>query len=130
MVFFFFFQAEDGIRDKLVTGVQTCALPICRAGRPSPDRLPLLAHWRRPRARTRALARPLLVPPRGALDAEPGRLALRPWLLAALAGAGRRPSLERLRVALLRRGGRPRVRLASRAPPLAWGGPGGRPRVR
>src|SRR2546425_7122311 len=30
-VFFFFFQAEDGIRDKLVTGVQTCALPIsCR----------------------------------------------------------------------------------------------------
>src|SRR3989441_2407593 len=29
MFFFFFFQAEDGIRDKLVTGVQTCALPIC-----------------------------------------------------------------------------------------------------
>src|SRR2546425_7574613 len=28
MKFFFFFQAEDGIRDKLVTGVQTCALPI------------------------------------------------------------------------------------------------------
>src|SRR5205823_12090958 len=27
---FFFFQAEDGIRDKLVTGVQTCALPIFR----------------------------------------------------------------------------------------------------
>src|SRR2546423_14185910 len=27
----FFFQAEDGIRDKLVTGVQTCALPIFRA---------------------------------------------------------------------------------------------------
>src|SRR5205823_10178340 len=26
-----FFQAEDGIRDKLVTGVQTCALPICLA---------------------------------------------------------------------------------------------------
>src|SRR5574340_1081309 len=26
--FFFFFQAEDGIRDLLVTGVQTCALPI------------------------------------------------------------------------------------------------------
>src|SRR5687767_15695320 len=26
--FCFFFQAEDGIRDKLVTGVQTCALPI------------------------------------------------------------------------------------------------------
>src|SRR6266536_2495369 len=27
---FFFFQAEDGIRDPLVTGVQTCALPIFR----------------------------------------------------------------------------------------------------
>src|SRR5258708_30310743 len=43
IIFFFFFQAEDGIRDDLVTGVQTCALPIygwhpagrrtaCRAG--------------------------------------------------------------------------------------------------
>src|SRR6266436_7832499 len=29
---FFFFQAEDGIRDVAVTGVQTCALPIYRAG--------------------------------------------------------------------------------------------------
>src|SRR2546428_5927663 len=27
---FFFFQAEDGIRDLIVTGVQTCALPIYR----------------------------------------------------------------------------------------------------
>src|SRR3712207_8474369 len=27
--YFFFFQAEDGIRDIGVTGVQTCALPIC-----------------------------------------------------------------------------------------------------
>src|SRR6266566_8668566 len=29
---FFFFQAEDGIRDYKVTGVQTCALPICGFG--------------------------------------------------------------------------------------------------
>src|SRR5438309_11547985 len=29
-MFFFFFQAEDGIRDGTVTGVQTCALPIFR----------------------------------------------------------------------------------------------------
>src|SRR2546429_8020607 len=29
--FFFFFQAEDGIRDVAVTGVQTCALPILEA---------------------------------------------------------------------------------------------------
>src|SRR5256885_10186305 len=28
-ILFFFFQAEDGIRDYKVTGVQTCALPIC-----------------------------------------------------------------------------------------------------
>src|SRR2546427_9331070 len=52
--FFFFFQAEDGIRDLTVTGVQTCALPICRApvhrtargpdapARPGPSR-----RWRR-----------------------------------------------------------------------------------
>src|SRR5215467_9946318 len=32
LVFCFFFQAEDGIRDYKVTGVQTCALPICAGG--------------------------------------------------------------------------------------------------
>src|SRR2546422_2706507 len=31
VLLFFFFQAEDGIRDVAVTGVQTCALPICAA---------------------------------------------------------------------------------------------------
>src|SRR5204862_2146284 len=36
---FFFFQAEDGIRDLYVTGVQTCALPIS----PAPMRVALLA---------------------------------------------------------------------------------------
>src|SRR6266540_6679776 len=44
---FFFFQAEDGIRDRDVTGVQTCALPICldhdyvagRIARPAPEEL-------------------------------------------------------------------------------------------
>src|SRR2546422_2370615 len=36
---FFFFQAEDGIRDVAVTGVQTCALPIYRpGGERGPDR--------------------------------------------------------------------------------------------
>src|SRR5258708_32054672 len=34
--YFFFFQAEDGIRDDLVTGVQTCALPICLSFGSSP----------------------------------------------------------------------------------------------
>src|SRR2546426_5579872 len=36
---FFFFQAEDGIRDYKVTGVQTCALPIW-AGRPEAGAVP------------------------------------------------------------------------------------------
>src|SRR6266446_8968493 len=44
MIFFFFFQAEDGIRDYKVTGVQTCALPISTpnpsgGGPPSSSRL-------------------------------------------------------------------------------------------
>src|SRR3989454_8856339 len=37
-MFFFFFQAEDGIRDYKVTGVQTCALPICVSRSLLPDR--------------------------------------------------------------------------------------------
>src|SRR5687767_3546625 len=37
---FFFFQAEDGIRDKLVTGVQTCALPIFVAAGVYPSPIP------------------------------------------------------------------------------------------
>src|SRR3712207_8033013 len=46
LCFFFFFQAEDGIRDMGVTGVQTCALPICRpnprdhGGRGTPRTIP------------------------------------------------------------------------------------------
>src|SRR2546421_6042001 len=39
-IFFFFFQAEDGIRDLIVTGVQTCPLPILTRGLgwlPAPD---------------------------------------------------------------------------------------------
>src|SRR5260370_12760842 len=36
MFHFFFFQAEDGIRDSSVTGVQTCALPICLTGESVP----------------------------------------------------------------------------------------------
>src|SRR5438105_12413544 len=54
----FFFQAEDGIRDPLVTGVQTCALPIyprfciSRAGRASRRRTDdSLVAWERSNAR-------------------------------------------------------------------------------
>src|SRR2546429_426350 len=39
-LFFFFFQAEDGIRDVAVTGVQTCALPI--SGSSATDQSPVL----------------------------------------------------------------------------------------
>src|SRR3712207_494424 len=41
MLFFFFFQAEDGIRDIGVTGVQTCALPIFRTMQEL-DRVPII----------------------------------------------------------------------------------------
>src|SRR5256886_3998939 len=51
----FFFQAEDGIRDLTVTGVQTCALPISRA-RPARER----QRGGRPRAGARGRVRPAL----------------------------------------------------------------------
>src|SRR5439155_14177080 len=51
-LFFFFFQAEDGIRDGHVTGVQTCALPISFSGaRASCVRHDLLTQLRRISAR-------------------------------------------------------------------------------
>src|SRR2546430_7511489 len=53
----FFFQAEDGIRDLTVTGVQTCALPILVRKSPSnPGWLRVLSGWR-PWSRRDALAR-------------------------------------------------------------------------
>src|SRR5256885_6786297 len=69
-MYFFFFQAEDGIRDYKVTGVQTCALPILQLAlhhvwRPRPLRLRHalgyrlhghLHHWRHDR-RAAGLAR-------------------------------------------------------------------------
>src|SRR5690606_18360156 len=99
--FFFFFQAEDGIRDFHVTGVQTCALPIwptgsrgwsrrCRwpnstasrpASRPSsparaPSRSPPPASSRRhPKCRRNS-------PPRGATVAESDAEAQRQRALA------------------------------------------------
>src|SRR6266436_8818739 len=43
--FVFFFQAEDGIRDVAVTGVQTCALPIWNS---TGGQLRMLAEWDAP----------------------------------------------------------------------------------
>src|SRR2546427_13032820 len=47
LFFFFFFQAEDGIRDLTVTGVQTCALPILGGflSSPAPEDLMPIGKW-------------------------------------------------------------------------------------
>src|SRR5690606_39663874 len=51
----FFFQAEDGIRDFHVTGVQTCALPISKTSAfPTPSQLPRQSSARRAFLRRRA----------------------------------------------------------------------------
>src|SRR2546426_5047003 len=51
-LFFFFFQAEDGIRDYKVTGVQTCALPIWMKGEPY-QRPPYPITWARQQGKGR-----------------------------------------------------------------------------
>src|SRR2546422_6390027 len=75
-VSFFFFQAEDGIRDVAVTGVQTCALPISswsrRSLRPANGRA-----RQRARSPREWLSRPRRTPAR-ALDASPRRLCATP----------------------------------------------------
>src|SRR5207244_9135315 len=66
-------QAEDGIRDDLVTGVQTCALPIYHPSkRAEPERLGLLT--RRDEQRGRAVVDPRRVPGRH------GATVLERWL--------------------------------------------------
>src|ERR1039457_6147227 len=61
MVCFFFFQAEDGIRDYKMTGVQTCALPICR--------IPAASQY--PRARSQLIVSTASDPPRKWLGLDP-----------------------------------------------------------
>src|SRR5207248_9686950 len=51
MYFLFVFQAEDGIRDRTVTGVQTCALPILAHGATRPHRRDDEARHEGPRGR-------------------------------------------------------------------------------
>src|SRR2546430_1656018 len=67
IILIFFFQAEDGIRDLTVTGVQTCALPISRGGR-------------------LGLGEPSapVLPPSRSLDPQPGRGRMRRSVLVAL----------------------------------------------
>src|SRR2546430_10145462 len=80
-MFFFFFQAEDGIRDLTVTGVQTCALPICEVPqRAAADLGPggadehgrLLARQATPRAQAPQAAHAQLRRPAGASQPERG----------------------------------------------------------
>src|SRR2546430_14476116 len=109
---FFFFQAEDGIRDLTVTGVQTCALPISRRTHEDPAR----GHGQG-RARRREGAR--------GGEAQGGRGGLLSRRHARLA---RRDAhrLRRLRRPLLRwprRGRGPRHTPLPRAPPLRRDGP-------
>src|SRR6266540_4293933 len=82
-VFFFFFQAEDGIRDRDVTGVQTCALPIWRCDdsarwKRRPWKAPETAGSRfapasgaRPRRRSRPRSRTATPPLRSTGSLEP-----------------------------------------------------------
>src|SRR3712207_8610471 len=69
---FFFFQAEDGIRDIGVTGVQTCALPIstcsaCLRGTAPPVRVPLTGSSSKnlPKKSSKRLPPPRGDPPKG-----------------------------------------------------------------
>src|SRR5271170_2329332 len=91
LFFFFFFQAEDGIRDPLVTGVQTCALPIS-------------AQFCRPTAR--GLAQALgLEEPHG-LEAEAASLPAAAEALLVELTAGRDPDPDALATArAMTRGG-------------------------
>src|SRR6266536_3810434 len=88
MLFFFFFQAEDGIRDPLVTGVQTCALPIW-LGRPlheADHRRPPWPWFRCRRHRRRLSPAPTRAPLAATLSTArrtggrpPARRAMSPW---------------------------------------------------
>src|SRR2546429_1732105 len=79
-VIFFFFQAEDGIRDVAVTGVQTCALPISYRERLVAEAVHLL---QKRAVGAAGKARPLLVD--DAEGQELGGLELRGKLRLALA---------------------------------------------
>src|SRR5256886_6890205 len=76
-IVFFFFQAEDGIRDLTVTGVQTCALPISQQLRIDNEYVHLA--WRREKEELRNLPFPMLADVKrelagalGILDPEAG----------------------------------------------------------
>src|SRR5699024_11520237 len=108
LVVFFFFQAEDGIRDRNVTGVQTCALPIWEC--PSRTRPPRRCRCRIPCPRPsdpssdRLRPEPLRLRPRRSPSARPGSRrradGTRSEVRVALGPLGGRPQLVELGVEL------------------------------
>src|SRR2546430_9884983 len=79
MLCFFFFQAEDGIRDLTVTGVQTCALPISTLRRstlslPRPEKfVPFSTSLIHPQNLISPLRRPIMKAKRRTLTTAPTR---------------------------------------------------------
>src|SRR2546427_7264056 len=69
---FFFFQAEDGIRDLTVTGVQTCALPISEKFRAWVNRIAFRLALNRQRGHRRRLVRDTAWHVAGTSDAVDG----------------------------------------------------------
>src|ERR1019366_9282884 len=97
VLFFFFFQAEDGIRDWSVTGVQTCALPISVGGL---QWTPLLLLFMASRPASNIAIHGQFTP--GTMSPQS---ALRPGRSSRLVDGGqRRPSLDQPQSAAPRRG--------------------------
>src|SRR5437762_8230825 len=108
--FFFFFQAEDGIRDTSVTGVQTCALPISLdAGAPKTVGLYFMydvkqfdpAEWTSPPTEARIVDKPPLgkvIVGRGAVN-QKGPEAAFLAALHAIRGAGKKMPVNLVMVA-------------------------------
>src|SRR2546430_10551016 len=86
-LFFFFFQAEDGIRDLTVTGVQTCALPIYEERRFA-TRIVLLVEVQRAPCGDRRGTQPREAPLMGIERAEHAYAAIVSALVWADAGIG------------------------------------------
>src|SRR2546430_10886946 len=89
VVFVFFFQAEDGIRDLTVTGVQTCALPISTRTRTCARSCAML--WRRSATDTQDISR---VTPRATLQHDTRDATSRPTTVRAYRSEERRVGKE------------------------------------
>src|SRR2546422_1261197 len=81
LVFSFFFQAEDGIRDVAVTGVQTCALPISRYGVSTRSAIGSISSQRTPERLIPVSISRWNAPP-------PAPRAIQAWMLAPSPSAG------------------------------------------